>query len=808
MSRRSFLLAACLALAPGCSGQPKAAAPRPQAPTPVRPHAVFAPEGSSRGSHVRPGPAWAPVVFYDGIEGSSVLLSEVSREPFAERAPGAAPDDERHEMPISQARAERLREEALSLPFSSAVQALPDRSLATRAPAVESGFPSIDASQCCGAAATRIPPDPHLAAGPRHLIAATNVAFAIYDLAGNVLQPPTTFASLFAAPPAVPGCAAIVGHFDVNALYDARHDRFIIGIDDSGAQYCVAASAGPDPTAGWHRYGFATNVGDQFFDYPQGGIGPEALFIGSNMFDADFNFLGGRVWAVRLAELYAGPPATLTVVSQSLGIDGTPQPAHLHGFHQGTSPRSGPHYVLTDDVFDGVTQGVWSWEDPFDGGGGTLVKLGVVDLAAATGVTPGFPVDAPHAGTFNLLGPDWRVQAAEFRNGHLWTTSDIACNPGAGTVDCVRWARIDPATVTVVDAGVFGSDGEYRIFADVAANHCDDLAVGYSKTAAGQFPAVFATGRQAGDPPGTVQPEVAVKLGEAPYLCLNPPRRRWGDYSGLTVHPNGSDFYFLGEYSKDTAHPCRWATWASRLSYACRTPDSVGVHQPGSATFLLTTSTAEPDADIEFQFGAAHRQAIYGDWDGNGISEAGVFHPATSTFELNFEVTSGGAPDLSFAFGPSSPHPIAIAGDWDGDGTDTIGVYDPGTGIFRLRNSNSAGPPDHLFAILLAPRSGDPVAGDFDGDGRDGVALWDSHTALWFVRNTPTIGFPQRLILFGQRGDRFRPLAGDWNADGVDTVGQYDRVERRFALRNSNTSGHQADIRFQFGLPNAEPLVK
>ena len=81
----------------------------------------------------------------------------------------------------------------------------------------------------------------------------------------------------------------------------------------------------------------------------------------------------------------------------------------------------------------------------------------------------------------------------------------------------MRWAQIDPTQVTpapdqtafpldasvngVVQAGVFGSDWEYRSFPSIAANNCNDMAVGYSYSKAPGnsggtwYPSIFVTGK-------------------------------------------------------------------------------------------------------------------------------------------------------------------------------------------------------------------------------------------------------------------------------------------------------------------------
>ena len=232
---------------------------------------------------------------------------------------------------------------------------------------VGTNFDSLDANDC-GGGGLNVPPDSELAAGPNHIIAVVNVAFEIYDKSGNVLAGPFTFSSFFSG---TPGCTN-TGVFDPNVLYDEEHDRFILGIDGNGDDYCVAATTGPDPTGSWNRYGFATDIGGTLFDYPHAGVGLDAIYVGANMFLG--GFIEGRVWAIDKFALYDG--SALSVVTHSIGSESTPQPMNLHGFAQGTWPAGGPHYIITDDQFDGATYGVWSWNDPF--GADILMDTGTV----------------------------------------------------------------------------------------------------------------------------------------------------------------------------------------------------------------------------------------------------------------------------------------------------------------------------------------------------------------------------------------------------------------------------------------------
>ena len=466
---------------------------------------------------------------------------------------------------ISPAEKAVLQAAALDLPAGAGMQQMRSGP-GLAAPIVGTAFDSLDYNDCCGGGGS-VPPDPEMAAGPDHIIAVVNVAFEIYDKSGTSLVGPTTFTSFFNSLGGT-NCTA-GGPFDPNALYDEEADRFMMAVDGDGNAYCVAISQTNDPTGSWYLYEFAADVNGYFFDYPHAGVGLDAIYMGANMFNGN-TYAESRIWAYDKSDLYAG--AVVTPVSRSLGNDGTPQPINLHGYSQGSWPSSGPHYFLTDRNFNGETYALHAWTDPF--GANTLTTLDVFDLPAEHGVAVGFPVDVVQLGGGTIQGNDYRPLDFEYGNGSGWTATTVSCNPGGGTVNCVQWAEIDLDSATLVQAGVIASSGDYRTFPDVAANHCGDMAVGYTKSSASIYPAVWATGRRSVDALGTMQAEVEVKAGEISYTAFDGAPRRWGDYSGMTIDPDGETFWYLGEYSKDTSTTNgRWGTYIAALSFPdCEAP--------------------------------------------------------------------------------------------------------------------------------------------------------------------------------------------------------------------------------------------
>jgi hypothetical protein len=551
-------------------------------------------------------PPWVSSLKYAAEGPSPVDLKAVPINVFdpknkLDRGWGQGPKARRIPGPIPAEQIDRLREAALQIAPNARIQNTMPQG---QAPSAGVAFDALDYNECCGGGGN-VPPDPDITVGPNHVIAVVNVAFKIFDKTGNLLAGPTTLSSFFAG---TPGCSA-TNVFDPVLAYDESTDRFIIAADGNGTDFCVAASQSGNPLGTWNRYGFATNFAGAFFDYPHMGVGRDALYMGANQFGGTLpQGFEGRVWAMDKAAMYAGAP--LTVATQSTGAaNSTPQPAKVHGFNDGTWPNSGPHYIMTE-LFDGANHSVWSWTDPFSSN--VFVKKADLDLAAYTGVPGGMPVDVPQSGGQPIQANDFRGLDTEYRNGKIWMTNTISCNPGSGTVNCLRWAKIDPTGPTILDAGVFASSGQFRTFPDLAVNKCDDMAIGYTRSSTSTFPSIFVNGRLSTDPAGSLQSEVQLKAGTIAYTAFDTAPRRWGDYTGMTIDPDGKTFWYLGEYSKNTGNNNgRWGTYVGSFSFpSCGGGGgqvfTLGTPVPGKAgvSNSFAVSNATPSSALTLFYGA------------------------------------------------------------------------------------------------------------------------------------------------------------------------------------------------------------
>jgi hypothetical protein len=430
-------------------------------------------------------------------------------------------------------------------------------------------FDGPDITDCCGGSGAAVPPDPDMAVGPNHVLVAVNESLAVYNRSGGTVVAPVPFAALFNG---VDGCyGSNTALFDPNVLYDEEAGRFVAAIDGNGAYYCIAVTQSGDPTAIWIRYRFTTGTG-AYFDFPQAGIGDDAIYMGGNMFSAAFpyDFLESRVWAFDKMAMYAAQPAQ-SRVHVLPSIEDTPQPVSLHGYAQGQWPAGAPHAIITTYDFQyGSSYSLYNWFQPF--GANQLWKVSTFNLNAATGMTAGFHVDVPQYAAGTQQANDWRPLDAEYHGGTIWTTNTVSCNPGGGTVDCIRWAQISAANGAIIQAGVVTSPGRYRFFGDLAVNSCGDMAIGYTRvdpaTPNGGYPSVWVAGRQAGDPPGVLSAEQQLRQSSTYYTAFDSAPRRWGDYTNFTSDPNGLDLWYVGQYSKITgSNNGRWATVVGHLTF-------------------------------------------------------------------------------------------------------------------------------------------------------------------------------------------------------------------------------------------------
>ena len=109
-----------------------------------------------------------------------------------------------------------------------------------------------------------------------------------------------------------------------------------------------------------------------------------------------------------------------------------------------------------------------------------------------------------------------------------------------------------------------------------------------------------------------------------------------------------------------------------------------------------------------------------------------------------------------------------MPGDYDGDGITDRGVYDTATGNWFI-DETAAG---HQIHPSFGGTGYVPVPGDYDGDGQTDIAVYEENTGAWcYVGSTSGIACQ---AAFG--GSGYIPVPGDYDGDGTTDLAVYDEV--------------------------------
>ncbi len=531
-------------------------------------------------------------------QGSAAPEAPVDLKHLPPAPPGSALEEQnenRIESFLTEAEYEAQLAASLALP--------PDRSLAgvralATGPITGTTFAGPDITDCCAGLGRMWPPDPDIAVGPHHLLVAVNAAFAIYDKSGVKLGSTVNARAFWTGT----DCGAVASSgglmYDPFVAYDPGADRFVSGFDatrasTSDSYWCIAVSQTSDPTGVWYRYSFPANTGraDQWMDYPHVAAWHDALYTTGNYFSFSPGFFTAtRVYAFDKAAMYAGGAAKFVYVDDPRDANNGPvftlQPARASY----TYPASGPAYFLAvSPVPCGgpCDLNIFAMTPDFAGNGTAFTLLGHPATFPFA-----LPIDAPQSGTANKVqANDARVLDAQWHtDGTIYAAQTVACNPGFGAVDCVRWYQVGnlSGTPTLLQQATIAGDGQYRFFPDLAVDALGNLAIAYSFSTSADFVGIRFTGRLASDPAGTTAADATLKAGEAAYVgtSFELPPFRWGDYTGLVVDPaNPCRLWYVGEYAKSGVGLANWGTYIGQLYFAASAPPPVAP-PPGTPVYF------------------------------------------------------------------------------------------------------------------------------------------------------------------------------------------------------------------------------
>lgn len=475
--------------------------------------------------------------------------------------------------------------EALPLGNTPAMPASASGGLpAPASPATEANFGAINFdTDGANNGYYHIPPDPHGAAGPNHVVNVVNTSIEWYTKDGTQ-QHSGSLQSFFTS------LSPVNNGFDPKVIYDQYEDRFLVvalerqdtanGDPVNSSRILLAVSATSDPNGTWYYTAINSMVTiggtDTWADYPGFAVDDKAVYLTANM----FGFGGGTyqdhyLWIVdkgTVGGFYAGGTAGVTAMSAGGAYGGTIQPAHTFGtppagmgtylvLYSGLS-GVGTEYIYVGQVTDPLGTPAVSWQP---------VSLGDIDDTATA-----MP-EAPQLGSGHTIinTNDRRTLNAVWRNNALWVATTVL--PGSGTdigQATAHWIELNAngSAVSLADQGNIGGEdiaaGTYTFFPSVMVDSCGNMAVGFAASGSNIYPGAYYAARFASDTAGTVHAGV-----DYYYRVFGGTRNRWGDYTGISLDPaNESTFWVFNQYAMARgsilpAYPTedgRWATqWGS-----------------------------------------------------------------------------------------------------------------------------------------------------------------------------------------------------------------------------------------------------
>ena len=424
-----------------------------------------------------------------------------------------------------------------------------------------------------------IPPDPNGAAGPYSFAAVVNSAIGVYDK--------VTGAIIFieGLSPSGGGFFSSVGStsatlFDPWIVYDHHVGRFVFIAADvtntgstvsSNGNIYLAVSMGPNPTtaAEWYKYRFdrtaasLTNSDVTFPDYAKLGYDDKAYYITGNNFGIVTGvFSNVSIFAVNKQQLMTGGTAQILVNMQLTGQ------FSVHPMTVYDSPSQAMYFA---SVASGTQIRLYALEN--------ILTSPVLTTSLVTVNTFANPADIPQpapSAVTDLDSVDSRIMSGCVRNFQMWIAhaiADAAAAPGVPSV--ARWYQFDvfsfpPSAPTLVQQQTIaaqGTDSCWMTHIQVDKQNNMALAFSVCGTTAGRYASIGYTGRRSTDALNTTMTYEIATAGLDWYQRTDSiGRNRWGDYSSVSMDPDGRRFWLFNEYAGQSFAAGDNGQWLTQFS--------------------------------------------------------------------------------------------------------------------------------------------------------------------------------------------------------------------------------------------------
>src|SRR3954452_4365597 len=437
-------------------------------------------------------------------------------------------------------------------------------------------FDGMHFNELCGAnpCGDGHPPDTNGDVGPTYYIETINTAMAIYNKSTGARVVGITFNDLMSQGNF--GNLCDTDNFgDPVVLYDTFHDRWIVTdfafqvdgsgniVNPPGAYECFAVSKSGDPVSGgWNFYSLHQTAG--LGDYPKFGVWPDGLYMSANVFafPAGGSFQHVTVWSFNLAQMEAGA-ASPQVVSFNVSNIGGGQPCPPFTLlpsnarqQTGTPPAGRPNLFTSVWCFLNTVD-VWKFHVDWNNTANSTFTGPSQALVPSTWAVPPASVPSSGGNSIDTLQIRLMMQNQYTNIGgveSLWDTHTVQGTTASQSA--VRWYQ-----TTVTDGSVAANTTQAstfnptttlnRFMPSLAVDKLGDMLLGYSTSSSATKPAIKYAGRLAADTASTLpQTENTLIQGASTQTgnCGGAACTRWGDYSAMSLDPDGCTFWYVNEY--------------------------------------------------------------------------------------------------------------------------------------------------------------------------------------------------------------------------------------------------------------------
>jgi uncharacterized repeat protein (TIGR01451 family) len=431
------------------------------------------------------------------------------------------------------------------------------------------------------------PPDTVGDVGPNHYVQAVNTSIGIFTKTGTQLAA-FTFNTLWATAGTGTACDSS-NQGDPLVVYDPQADRWIVadfaftGIGDTPPFYeCIAVSQTANPVSGgWYFYAVRTDDATHpwFADYPKMGIWPDGLYMTGNMFDSTDTFREVRVWAFNRGDLESGAALRQVVVDLNTTTYFSLLPSNMRSVTG--VPPAGRENILSTESQTLFATHMFKFHVDYSGAGSTFtgptnVSQTSYTVAAATVPSPGNSLDS--------LRERLMMQAQYTNIGgteSLWVQHTVRTGASPAPTG-IQWEQINVTGGTIVSPpvqqqiyGNLAADGVHRWMGSLAVDRAGDMALGYSASSATLNPDIRYNARLATDPINTLPQGETTMLpgltrGTQSGTCGGVTCVRWGDYTAMSIDPNGCTFWYTNQWYATTG--LNWQTRIGSFSLPSCTP--------------------------------------------------------------------------------------------------------------------------------------------------------------------------------------------------------------------------------------------